>query len=153
MEKAEQVVSREDATRLERRVRGNNFTLQDMRDQLESVKRMGPFDRLVDLIPGMGQMAPHVPGKVDPRALVETMAIIDSMTTRERARYQLLDGSRRRRIAHGSGTTVPDVNRLVKQFVEMRRMLKTVGAVSRSRKKKGGRRRGSPMHPGAPMTS
>ena len=153
VEKAEQVVSREDATQLERKVRGNDFTLQDMRDQLESVKRMGPLDRLVELIPGMGQMASRVPGDVDPKALVTTAAIIDSMTKRERARYQVLDGSRRRRIARGSGTTVQDVNRLVKQFVEMRRMLKTVGVASRVRKKKkGGRRRGSVMHPGVPVS-
>ena len=148
VEQAEQVVSREEATRLERKIRANDFTLQDMRDQLETVKRMGPLDRLVDLIPGMGQMAPRMPGEVDPHAMVQTMAIIDSMTRRERARYQVLDGSRRRRIARGSGTTVQDVNRLVRQFVEMRRMLKTVGAASRSRKKKSGRRRGFPMRPG-----
>ena len=152
VEKAEQVVSREDATQLERKVRGNDFTLQDMRDQLESVKRMGPLDRLVELIPGMGQMASRVPGEVDAQALVRTVSIIDSMTTRERARYQVLDGSRRRRIARGSGTTVQDVNRLVKQFVEMRRMLKTVGAASRVRGKKGGRRRGSQTRPAVPVS-
>ena len=152
VEKAEQVVSREDATRLEQKICGNDFTLQDMRDQLETVKRMGPIDRLVELIPGMGQMASRMPGEVDPHALVQTMAIIDSMTRRERVRYQVLDGGRRRRIARGSGTTVQDVNRMVKQFVEMRRMLKTVGAASRSRKKKGGRRRGIPMRPGGPVT-
>jgi signal recognition particle subunit SRP54 len=151
VEKAEQVVSREDATRLERKIRGNDFTLQDMRDQLETVRRMGPLDRLAELIPGMGQMASRMSGEVDPHALVRTMAIIDSMTRRERVRYQVIDGSRRRRIARGSGTTVQDVNRLVKQFVEMRRMLKTVGAASRSRKKKGRRRRGIPTRPGMPV--
>ena len=151
VEQAEQVVSREEATRLERKIRENDFTLQDMRNQLETVKRMGPLDRLVDLIPGMGQMASRMSGDVDLHAMVQTMAIIDSMTRRERARYQVLDGSRRRRIAGGSGTTVQDVNRLVRQFVEMRRMLKTVGAASRSRKKKGGRRRGLPMRPGLPV--
>ncbi|MDP7693045.1 MAG: signal recognition particle protein, partial [Vicinamibacterales bacterium] len=150
VEKAEQVVSREDATRFEQKIRRNDFTLQDMRDQLTSVKRMGPLDRLVDLIPGMGQMASQMPGEVNPKALVHTMAIIDSMTLRERLRYQVIDGSRRRRIASGSGTTVQDVNRLLKQFMEMRRMLKTVGAASRSRKKKGGRRRAIRSRPGLP---
>ena len=149
VEKAEQVISREDATRLERKIRENDFTLQDMRDQLATVRRMGPVERLVELIPGMSQMASRMPGAMDPHALVQTMAIIDSMTRRERLRYQVLDGSRRRRIARGSGTTVQDVNRLVKQFMEMRRMLKTVGAASRSRKKKGGRRRGIPLRPGS----
>ena len=151
VEKAEQVVSREDATRLERKIRGNDFTLQDMRDQLKMVRRMGSLDRLVELIPGMGQMASGMPGEVDPKALVVTVAIIDSMTMRERLRYQTIDGSRRRRIASGSGTTVQDVNRLLKQFVEMRRMLKTVGAASRARKKKGGRRRGLPARVGSPV--
>jgi len=151
VEKAEQVVSREDAARFERKIRKNEFTLQDMRDQLATVQRMGPLDRLVDLIPGMGQLASRMPGDVDPNALVQTTAIIDSMTRRERVRYQVIDGSRRRRIARGSGTSVQDVNRLLKQFVEMRRMLKAVGVASRTRKKKGGRRRGIPTRPSVPV--
>ena len=144
VEKAEQVVSKEDATRLERTIRRNEFSLQDMRDQLSAVARMGPLDRLVDLLPGMGQMAPRRPEEPDPKALLQTMAIIDSMTVRERLHHQVIDGSRRRRIARGSGTTVQDVNRLLKQFKDMRRMLRTVGASSRSLKKMGGRRRGMP---------
>ena len=99
----------------------------------------------------MSQMAARMPGDVDPNALVQTTAIIDSMTRHERVRYQVIDGSRRRRIARGSGTTVQDVNRLLKQFVEMRRMLKAVGAASRTRKKKGGRRRGIPRRSGLPV--
>ena len=144
VEKAEQVVSPEEATRLERKIRGNDFTLQDMRDQLKTVTRMGPLDRLAEMIPGMGQMSAQIPTEVDPKALSQTMAIIDSMTRRERAHYQVIDGSRRRRIALGSGTTVQAVNRLLKQFMEMRRMLRAVGGASRSRKKKGGRRRRLP---------
>ena len=144
VEKAEQVVSKEDATRLERTIRRNEFSLQDMRDQLSAVARMGPLDRLVDLLPGMGQMAPRRPEEADPKALLQTMAIIDSMTVRERLHHQVIGGSRRRRIARGSGTTVQDVNRLLKQFKDMRRMLRTVGASSRSLKKMGGRRRGMP---------
>ena len=144
VEKAEQVVSPEQATRLERKIRGNDFTLQDMRDQLKTVMRMGPLDRLAEMIPGMSQMSAQMPTDVDPKALSQTMAIIDSMTRRERARYQVIDGSRRRRIALGSGTTVQDVNRLLKQFMEMRRMLRAVGGASRSRKTKGGRRRRMP---------
>lgn len=144
VEKAEQVVSPEEATRLERKIRGNDFTLQDMRDQLKTVTRMGPLDRLAEMIPGMGQMSAQIPTEVDPKALSQTMAIIDSMTRRERAHYQVIDGSRRRRIALGSGTTVQAVNRLLKQFMEMRRMLRAVGGASRSRNKKGGRRRRPP---------
>ena len=144
VEKADQVVSPEEATRLERKIRGNDFTLQDMRDQLKTVARMGPLDRLAEMIPGMGQMSAQMPTEVDPKALTQTMAIIDSMTRRERAHYQVIDGSRRRRIALGSGTTIQDVNRLLKQFMEMRRMLRAVGGASRSRKKKGGRRLSMP---------
>ncbi len=144
VEKAEKVVSQEDATRLERKIRRNEFSLQDMRDQLSAVARMGPLERLVDLLPGMGQMTSQMPGEVDPKALPQTMAIIDSMTARERLHYQVIDGSRRRRIARGSGTTVQDVNRLLKQFRDMRRMLRMAGAASRSLKKMGGRRRGMP---------
>ena len=144
VEKAEKVVSQEDATRLERKIRRNEFSLQDMREQLSAVARMGPLERLVDLLPGLGQMASQMPGEVDPKALLQTMAIIDSMTARERLHYQVIDGSRRRRIARGSGTTVQDVNRLLKQFRDMRRMLRTTMAASRSLKKMGGRRRGMP---------
>ena len=140
VEKAEQVVSRDEASRLERKIRRNDFTLQDMRDQWAAVKRMGPLDRLVDLIPGMGGTGSQLPGDVDPRAIGRAMAIIDSMTPRERVRHQIINGSRRRRIARGSGTTVQEVNRLLKQFVEMRRALRSVGAASRPRKGKRGRR-------------
>ena len=143
VEKAEQAVSQEDAARLEKKIRQNQLTLQDMRDQLASVSKMGPLEKLTELIPGMNQMASQLPdgAEVDPRALKQTMAIIDSMTRRERAHHQIIDGSRRRRIARGSGTTVQEVNRLLKQFMDMRKMLRAVGGVSRSRRKKGGRRR------------
>jgi signal recognition particle subunit SRP54 len=141
VEKAEQLVSRDDAVRLEQKIKRNDFTLQDMRDQLSTVKRMGPLDRLVEMMPGMGQMASKLSGEADLGALRKTVAIIDSMTRHERSHHQVIDGNRRRRIAAGSGTTVQDVNRLLKQFLDMRRMLRTVGAAAGSRKKKRGRRR------------
>ncbi len=150
VEKAEQIVSREDATRLERKLHSNEFTLQDMRDQLTVVNRMGPVDRLVELIPGMGPKSSTLPDEMDSGALVRTMAIIDSMTRSERRRHQLIDGSRRRRIARGSGTTVQDVNRLLKQFAELRRLLRSVGAASRHGKKRRGRGR-VPANLGFPM--
>ncbi len=143
VEKAEQAVSQEDAARLERKIRRNEFTLQDMRDQLATVSKMGPLEKLTELIPGMSQVASRMPdgAEVDPKALKQTMAIIDSMTAKERARHQIINGSRRKRIARGSGTTVQAVNRLLKQFMDMRKMLRTVGGGARSRRKKGGRRR------------
>jgi signal recognition particle subunit SRP54 len=143
VEKAEQVVSREEMSRLDRKLHSNDFTLQDMRDQLAAVKRMGPLDRLMELVPGVGQMASGLSGEMDPGALVRTMAIIDSMTKKERFRHQIIDGSRRRRIARGSGSTVQDVNRLLKQFAELRRLLRSVGAASRRGKKLRGRSKGS----------
>ena len=144
VEKAEQVVSRDEASRLERKLRGNDFTLQDMRDQLMTVKRLGPLDRLLDLIPGMGQMASGLPDNFDPGAVIQTLAIIDSMTKGERLQYKLINGSRRRRIALGSGTTVQEVNRLLKQFAEMRRLLRSVGVASGQKKKR--RARGHMRH-------
>ena len=122
-----------------------------MSDQLKTVSRMGPLERLMGMVPGMGQMASQMPTEIDPKALSHTIAMIDSMTPRERGHYQVIDGSRRKRIASGSGTTVQDVNRLMKQFMEMRRMLRAVGGASRSRKKKGGRRRAMPAGPRFPV--
>ena len=143
VEKAEQVVTSEDAASLEQKIRRNEFTLQDMRDQLATVRRMGPINKLAELIPGMGSMTARRPdgAEVDEGVLTQTMAIIDSMTVREREHHQIIDGRRRLRIARGSGTTVQDVNRLLKQYRDMRRVLRSVGAASRPRKRKGGGRR------------
>ena len=143
VEKAEQVVSREEASQFDRKLRSNDFTLQDMRAQLVAVKRMGPLDRLMELVPGMGQMPSGLSGEMDSGALVRTIAIIDSMTKEERFRHQVIDGSRRLRIAHGSGSTVQDVNRLLKQFSELRRLLRSAGAASRRKRKPRGRGNGS----------
>ena len=124
------------ATKLQR----NEFTLGDLRRQIQAIGKMGPLDQLLDLIPGGVAKMPQVTG-LDTGQLTSTVAIIDAMTPLERRKPAIINGSRRRRVARGSGTSVQDVNRLLKQFMEMRRMLRTVGATARSRKKKGGRRR------------
>ena len=130
VEKAERVITQEEAVRLEEKIRRNDFTLEDFRNQLQAVRRMGPLEQLMGLMPGLGGVAPG--GEpVDSKQLARVEAIISSMTPRERRHRHIIDGSRRRRIACGSGTTVQEVNRLLKQFVQMQRLLKNVGTLGR----------------------
>ena len=136
VERAEEAVSREEATALERKLRRNEFTLQDLRQQMSALGRMGPLDQLVGMIPGMGGRAVSS-DDLDEAQLTRTSAIIDSMTPREQRTPAIINGSRRRRVARGSGTSVQDVNRLLKQFAEMRKMLKVASAAGR----RSGRRR------------
>jgi len=115
---------REDAAKLEAKLRRAEFTLEDFLEQLQQVKKMGPIGQLVSMIPGMGSMANEAQAAVDRGDLKRTEAIVRSMTIRERREPSVLNGSRRRRIAAGSGTSLTEVNRLVKQFTEMQRMMK-----------------------------
>ena len=137
VERAEQAVGRDDAAEMARRVRRNEFTLDDLRQQVRAVGRMGPLDQVLGMIPGLGARAPAP--DLDAGRLTRTVAIIDSMTARERRNPAVMNGSRRRRVACGSGTTVQDVNRLLRQFAQMRKMLKVAGAASR-RMRQGKRR-------------
>ena len=135
IEKAEQAITQDEAVRLEEKIRRNDFTLEDFRSQLQAIRRMGPLEQLVGLIPGLGGLKPGSQN-VDPKQLARIEAIISAMTPLERRHRHIIDGSRRRRIARGSGTTVEDVNRLLKQFVQIQRMLKTVGNVGHKRSSK-----------------
>jgi signal recognition particle subunit SRP54 len=130
IEKAEQVVDREQAARLEARIRRDDFSLEDFRDQLKALRRMGSIEEILGMLPGMGRLKGLSEAAPDETQLVRTEAIINSMTPSERRNYRLVNGSRRRRIAHGSGTTVEEVNRLLKQFGQMRKMLKAVGGTA-----------------------
>jgi len=130
IEKAEEVIDQGDAERLEAKIRKGGFTLEDFRDQLRMLKRMGPLDKILGMLPGMGGMKELAGQKPDEKQLSRIEAIINSMTPDERKHADILDGSRRKRVARGSGTTVEDVNRLLKQFVEMQRMLKMVGEMT-----------------------
>jgi signal recognition particle subunit SRP54 len=130
IEKAEEVVDQADADKLEAKIRKGGFTLEDFRDQLRMLKRMGPLDKILGMLPGMGSMKELAGQKPDEKQLARIEAIINSMTPEERKYADILDGSRRKRVAKGSGTTVEDVNRLLKQFVEMQRMLKMVGQMT-----------------------
>jgi signal recognition particle subunit SRP54 len=124
VERAQENVSVEDAAKLEAKLRRAEFTLEDFLEQLQQVKKMGPIGQLVSMIPGMGSMANEAQAAVDRGDLSRTEAIVRSMTIRERREPSVLNGSRRRRIAAGSGTSLTEVNRLVKQFTEMQRMMK-----------------------------
>jgi len=127
IEKAEQVIDVEDAARLEEKLRNDAFTLEDFRDQLRTIRKMGPLESIIGMIPGMGNIKELAENKPDEKQLGRVEAIISSMTDIERRNHQVINGSRRKRIAKGSGTSVEEVNRLLKQFIEMRKMLKSLG--------------------------
>jgi len=130
IERAEAAIERDDAARLEAKIRSNEFTLEDFRDQLRTIRKMGPLEQIVGMIPGMGALK-SVPGNApDEKQMGRVEAIINSMTPDEREKHHILNGSRRKRIAKGSGTSVEDVNRLLKQFVQMQKMLKSLGGMA-----------------------
>jgi signal recognition particle subunit SRP54 len=140
IEKAEEAVSLEDAEKLEKKIRLDEFTLEDFRDQLRTIKKMGPLEQILGMLPGMGNLKELTANrdKLDDKQLAHVEAIINSMTVRERRNHQVINGSRRKRIAKGSGTSVEEVNRLLKQFVQMKKMLKQLGGMAGLGKKKGG---------------
>jgi len=124
VERAQEHVDATAAAKLEAKLRKAEFSLEDFLEQLQQVQKMGPLGQIVSMIPGMGGMAKEAQAAVDRGDLRRTEAIIRSMTPRERRDPSVLNASRRRRIATGSGTSLPDVNRLVKQFGEMQRVMK-----------------------------
>ena len=127
IEKAEQAVDQEEAEALEEKLRRNEFTLDDFRSQLKTIKRMGPLESILGMIPGLGNLKQIAEHKPDEKQLGRVEAIISSMTPDERRNDKIINGSRRKRIAKGSGTTVEEVNRLLKQFTEMRKVLQMMG--------------------------
>ena len=138
IERAEQAVDRKAAEELERKLRKSQFTLEDFRDQLRQVRKMGPLEQIVDMLPKMGPLA-NLPknASVDEKKLKQVEAIINSMTSEERQDHNVIDGKRRKRIAKGSGTTVQDVNTVLKQYLQMRTMMKQYGAMALRGKMKG----------------
>jgi signal recognition particle subunit SRP54 len=130
VERAQEAVDAKEAERLAERLSRNEFSLEDLRDQLRQVRKLGPLKGILDMLPkgampgglkGVDQV-----GEADEKRLVRTEAIINSMTPRERRQPQLLNASRKRRIARGSGTSVPEINRLLKQYLQMKKMMKQV---------------------------
>ena len=130
IEKAEAAITQEDAERLEEKIRSNEFTLDDFRDQLKTIRKMGPLESIMGMLPGMGNLKALADNKPDEKQLARIEAIIGSMTPEERRKQHIINGSRRKRIAKGSGTTVEDVNKLLKQFVQMQKMLKQLGGMA-----------------------
>ncbi|HDH53867.1 MAG TPA: signal recognition particle protein, partial [Nitrospirae bacterium] len=122
VEKAQEAVNLEDAFKLEDKIKKDRFTFEDLVNQIKQIKKMGPLENILGMIPGLGKQLKGV--NIDDRAFVKVEAIINSMTMQERKNYVILNGSRKKRIAVGSGTTVADINRLVKQHHTMKKMLK-----------------------------
>jgi signal recognition particle subunit SRP54 len=124
IEKAEEVSDADQAKELERKIRKQEFTLEDFLQQMRQVRKMGPLSNLMGMMPGMGKAMKEIRStNMDEAELDRVEAIILSMTPAERAKPDLIDGSRRKRIARGSGTTVAAVNQLVKQFGQMKKMM------------------------------
>jgi signal recognition particle subunit SRP54 len=130
IERAEQAIDVEDAQRLEEKVRNDEFTLEDFKEQLQAIKKMGPLEQIIGMLPGMGNLKQLAQNKPDDKQIGRVEAIISSMTPLERRSSHIINGSRRKRIARGSGTTVEEVNRLLKQFAQMRKMLKAMGGLA-----------------------
>ena len=127
VERVQENVDQAEAERMAQRMVESRFTLEDFRSQLQQIKKMGPIGQVLQMIPGAGQMAGAAQQAVDEGQLKRIEAIIDSMTPEERRHPELIKASRRRRIALGSGTSTPDINRLLKQFAEMQRLMKQLG--------------------------
>jgi signal recognition particle subunit SRP54 len=134
IEKAQQVVDEEKSRALEKKLRSQTLTLEDFLEQLQQVKQMGPLENLLEMIPGFNKAAKQFKNiSLDEKQLVRTEAIISSMTKKERLQPEVINSSRRRRIAMGSGTTVQDVNRLLNQFEQMKKIMKQMGSLEKGK--------------------
>jgi signal recognition particle subunit SRP54 len=120
-----------EAAALEKRMRKQGLTLEDFLDQIQKLRKMGPLNKIMEMLPGAGKLAAGA-GEIDEREVARTQAIIQSMTRKERLKPVILNGSRRKRIAKGSGTSVQEVNRLLRQFAEMQKMMKTLSRFQKS---------------------
>jgi len=127
IEKVESAIDMKEAEKMQRKLIDNDFTLEDFRDQLKQLRKLGPLDALMGMIPGMDKMSKQMKeAKMDESELTKIVAIIDSMTPFERANHMIINGARRRRIAKGSGTQPQDINNLLKQYTQARKMMKTL---------------------------
>ncbi len=143
IEKAEQTFDRDEAVKAEAKLRSGEFTLEDFLDQMQQVKRMGPLQNIIGMLPGIPKELKNA--EIEDRELARVEAIIHSMTPEERRSPEIINGSRRLRIANGSGSTTAEVNQLLKQFKEMQKLMKRFGKAG-----KGGKGRGMPGLPGLP---
>jgi len=129
IEKAQANIDAEKAAEMERKMRNAEFTFEDFLDQMEQIKKMGPIDQLLDMMPGMGNMKGLKDAKIDPKQMGRVEAIVKSMTKEEKQKPEIINISRKKRIAAGSGTSIADVNRLIKQFEDMRKMMKQLSSM------------------------
>src|ERR1700683_275474 len=125
IEKAEEAIDKKQAVEMQRKLIDNEFTLDDFRNQIRQLKKLGPLESVLSMMPQVGILKDLKNVKVDEKEITHEVAIIDSMTPRERANHMIVNGSRRRRIARGSGTTVQEVNQLLKQYSQARKMMKS----------------------------
>src|SRR5215467_2616026 len=125
IEKAEEAIDKKQAVEMQRKLIENEFTLEDFRDQIRQLRKLGPLEGMLSMMPQVGMLKDLKNVKVDENEMTHVVAIIDSMTPKERANHMIVNGSRRRRIAKGSGTTVQEVNQLLKQYAQARKMMKS----------------------------
>ncbi|WP_278681977.1 signal recognition particle protein [Paraclostridium bifermentans] len=139
IEKAQENIDLEKAKELESKIKKQDLDFEDFLEQMEQIQKMGPLNKVIEMIPGMGQVKDQL-GDIDMsnKEIVRTKAIVQSMTIEERRNPSILNASRKKRIARGSGTSVQDVNRLIKQFDEMKKMMKMFTGTQKSMKKRGG---------------
>ncbi len=126
IEKVEETIDQKKAEEMQRKLIDNEFTLEDFRDQIKQIRKLGPLESILGMMPQIGPMKGLKDVKVDEKEITRIVAIIDSMTPRERVNHMIINGARRRRIARGSGTTVQDVNNLLKQYAQARKMMKSL---------------------------
>ena len=133
IEKAEETIDREKALELAKKVRTDSFTLEDFRDQMRQMRKLGPIEQILSMLPQSEGLKDLAQVKVDEKEFLHIEAIIDSMTPKERNNHQIINGSRRKRIARGSGTSVQKVNQLLRQYVQARKMMKqmSMGKISK----------------------
>ncbi len=126
IEKVQETVDQKQAEEMQRKLIDNEFTLEDFRDQLKQIRKLGPLESILGMMPQLGPIKNLKDMKVDENEITRVVAIVDSMTPRERANHMIINGARRRRIAKGSGTTVQEVNSLLKQYAQARKMMKSL---------------------------
>jgi len=125
IEKVEETIDQKQAEEMQRKLMDNEFTLDDFRNQLRQISKLGPLESILGMMPQLGPMKNLKDVKVDEKEITRVVAIIDSMTAKERANHMIINGARRRRIAKGSGTSVQEVNSLLKQYAQARKMMKS----------------------------
>jgi len=137
IERAQDNITEEDAMAMEQKLREGEFNLEDFLQQLQQIKKLGSLTDLLGMVPGVNRMMKDIDPQMAEGSMKKTEAIINSMTRQERKQPDMLNASRRRRIAVGSGTTVNDVNTLMKQFRDMQKMMKQMGIMGGGKKRRG----------------